>query len=1350
MVKHHIYVFFSTLILTAFFPATLPAQEKSVLVDRCKALDQTSPIHNIWVDADNIKWVANGNGLNKVLALDVVEKVTVPAGTTSLLMLRGGNAQIEWSTSEMQSLLGNVNISCAFYDQKSKTVWIGTREAGAFQISVAPLKIVQRLHTGNRKLTSDQINDIFIHTNGTTYIATNDGMLTGSGDKWTLQERYLNFVGVDAWGDNLWILGDDFLWQVDSRGKWNPIALDLKNVEGQIRDIAVDDEGRVWIASNMMTGYDVTAEKYQRFGPGQYFTSQFVNCLDVDADGSIWTGTKDKGLYLIQWESSLILTIKLDTPLDCKSAAPSGAISVNVAGGKPPYTYVWSNNHTTSKLTQLGTGEYSVTVNDAGGLTKSTKYVIPNPQVEAKVELIKSSSGSPVGDGSANIKANGGSGQYIYTWDNQESTQTATKLSGGFHTVTVTDKSGCSAIATLSISESLQPLTTKITILKENLCTGSPEGELMVETSGGKTPYKYAWSSQNGIEPALRDLPAGSYSVTVTDGAGNTTTSSIVLKLPTALLASIELTSPAAVNQSNGQAQAKATGGKTPYTYKWDNGETSAAIKTLSPGFHGVTVTDVNGCSSSATVIVGENISAMNASIRQTSEVKCFEGSGASLIAEVIGGKSPFQYSWNSGQRTQAIDNLKAGDYQVTITDAMSTISTANTKVIQPAEIVVTIQQESAATTKENNGRATAKANGGTGIFSFKWDTGESSTSAIKLAPGSHTVTVTDANGCTVVGETEIKENILALTVIIDQPKAILCANELTEGVKAIVTGGKEPYRYQWSSGVTTETIPPVKGGLFTLTITDATGHTATTAITIDAPLPLELTTTAESATSLNGSNGRAIATAKGGKEKYSYLWDNGEKSSRAEKLNAGTHVVTVTDNNGCTTSASVSISENIQPIVAKIKHVGDLNCTGEKSASLSVEVNGGKEPFTYVWQGNGGEWTTATISNLGAGSYTLVIKDAAGTSSNLTHEITEPEKLVVTASDIASASTGNADGELKLKVTGGKMPYSYAGKAWPANSTSLQVTNLSPGNHKLIVSDANGCSAEVSVDIKEEILPLSVSIRESNQILCAGASQGSLEAVAKGGKAPYAYSWSNGSASASITNVSAGKYTLDITDASGQKSKIDYELKAPAAMQVSVVNLRSATNDRISDGKGSIEIKGGASPYSYKWNSGETTQQATKLPLGSGSVVITDQNGCTATSEFVVREKVLPELTSERLSSGEPIRMEKIQFDADSINIKQEAIPSINELYEFLYDNPTTIIEVSGHTNGLPADEYCDRISSERAQSVASYLINKGIESRRVISKGYGKRKPVATNQTPEGRKRNQRVEVRLIKIEE
>jgi outer membrane protein OmpA-like peptidoglycan-associated protein len=312
------------------------------------------------------------------------------------------------------------------------------------------------------------------------------------------------------------------------------------------------------------------------------------------------------------------------------------------------------------------------------------------------------------------------------------------------------------------------------------------------------------------------------------------------------------------------------------------------------------------------------------------------------------------------------------------------------------------------------------------------------------------------------------------------------------------------------------------------------------------------------------------------------------------------------------------------------------------------------------------------------------------------------------------------------------------------------KLTLLKPGTYNYIVRDESGCTAQTSVTITEDILPLSVTITQTKEILCAGTGTASLEAAVKGGKGPFTYTWSNSSSGASVANLSEGKYTVTVKDVTGQTAQSDFDIKAPKKLIAEAVNMRSATNDRLKDGKGQVEISGGSGPYTYQWSSGETTAQASKLPLGTGSVVVTDANGCSASTSFEIKEKVLPELTAARLSSGEPIRMEKIQFDADSIVIREDAKSSIDELYEFLYDNPTIIIEVSGHTNGLPADDYCDRISTERAQSVKDYLVGKGIEDRRVISIGYGKRKPIATNQTPEGRKRNQRVEIRLIKIEE
>ncbi len=1327
------------------------AQEMVLVVERCKALSQSSPINNIWVDEDNVKWVSNTEGLHKVLAIDLVQKVSIPSGTTSLLTIRGGNANIEWNTNEMKTLLGDAEISSASYDPKTKSLWIGTQTEGAFQVTLSPLKVLQRFNTNNKKLTSNQINDIFIHNNGTIWIATNDGMLSGNGDKWTLQERYLNFVGVDAWGSNMWIMGDDFLWQVDSKGKWTPIAIELKNVEGKLRDIAVDDKGRVWIASNMMTGYDVTANRYQRFGPGQYFTSQYVNCLDVDHDGSIWTGTDDKGLYLIQWEAAMTVNILMDTPPDCKSAQPTAALSVKITGGEPPYSYSWSNGQHTDKVSQLAAGSYVLTVTDSKGTAKTAKYEIPNASMTLSVEVVRPATGAPTGDGSANLLVNGGNGKLTYKWDNGETGQVATLLTSGNHSVTVTDENGCSATTAFNLTEKVIPLAVNLSIAVDNKCADSKTGVIEAKVTGGKAPLKYQWNQGGNTEAKITGLGPGNYAVTVADAAGQTATALITLASPTPLSLAGESISAANLGVENGQAQVKVSGGKPPYTYQWDNGTVTALAKNLSTGPHNITVTDANGCISTASFTVGENIATMGVIVKQVGTINCNGQATASLKLDITGGKSPYTYLWSSGQTTAQVEGLKAGTYSVTVTDVVGTKFTASSTVSEPAPVSVTVTADAPASTNGTDGKASTKVTGGTGAYNYAWDNGEITSKVLKLGAGVHTVTVTDAAGCTSTATITIKENILAMEVTIEKVISVKCVGEHNASIKATVKGGKPPYTYAWNNQASTSELQELGDGLYTLTVTDASGQSATSVTTIAAPQPLVVTVKPDQAASANKKDGKATVTVTGGTGKYTYAWDSGEATNKAIALAAGTHTVTVTDENGCTAEGRVNLTENIFPLTVSIQQGEKILCAGQSNATLTAVIGGGKSPFAIKWKGPGKEWTDNEVLNqLGPGQYAVQVVDANGSSATTTYEIASPKPIEFTIDEISPASTGNADGSVTLRATGGTGTFTIADHLWPSTASTHTIANLKPGTYEYVIKDANGCTASVSAKVTENILPLTVTIKQSGKVLCAGTPGATLETVIKGGKAPYTYAWSNSGAGASLSSVAEGTYRVSVSDATGLNGEAEFKVTGPDKLTVEATNLRSATNDRIQDGKGGVEVKGGTSPYTYAWNSGEMTPQATKLPLGPGKVQVTDANGCTAVAEFIIKEKVLPELTATRLASGEPIRMEKIQFDADSIVIKPDAVPSLDELYEFLYDNPTIIIEVSGHTNSLPADDYCDRISTARAKSVADYLISKGIEPRRVISIGYGKKKPIATNQTPEGRKKNQRVEIRLIKIDE
>jgi len=158
---------------------------------------------------------------------------------------------------------------------------------------------------------------------------------------------------------------------------------------------------------------------------------------------------------------------------------------------------------------------------------------------------------------------------------------------------------------------------------------------------------------------------------------------------------------------------------------------------------------------------------------------------------------------------------------------------------------------------------------------------------------------------------------------------------------------------------------------------------------------------------------------------------------------------------------------------------------------------------------------------------------------------------------------------------------------------------------------------------------------------------------------------------------------------------------------------------------------------------------QAKALTEGVQTVKVTDANGCFVTGDVtIVADKVLKSLEIATLTLGQTIRVDKLYFEADSATIRPTSFAVLEEIYEFLKNNDKVIIEVGGHTNSLPEEEYCDRLSTSRAKNVAQYLYDRGIPQSRISYKGYGKRQPVATNQTVDGRKKNQRVEIKIVSL--
>lgn len=306
-----------------------------------------------------------------------------------------------------------------------------------------------------------------------------------------------------------------------------------------------------------------------------------------------------------------------------------------------------------------------------------------------------------------------------------------------------------------------------------------------------------------------------------------------------------------------------------------------------------------------------------------------------------------------------------------------------------------------------------------------------------------------------------------------------------------------------------------------------------------------------------------------------------------------------------------------------------------------------------------------------------------------------------------------------------------------------------------MTLSDESGCSGVAVVDISENILPLDVKISQTNEIKCKGEKIGALKVEVAGGKDPFNFTWGQANVQGdSPVDLPPGRYIVTVTDASGKSANAGFEIMEPKQLEVVLVKNRPSTTAETKNGSATIRVSGGvpftggSSYYTYQWDNGETGAKAEALPGGMHSVTVTDANSCSAELAFETKIRIIPELSASNLRMGATIKLNRIYFEPDSTNMEASSIPTVDELFDFLQENPNIVIEVGGHTNGIPSHEYCDQLSTERSKSVAQYLVDKGIPASQLRYKGYGKRKPVATNSTEEGRAKNQRVEIKVLNI--
>ena len=277
-----------------------------------------------------------------------------------------------------------------------------------------------------------------------------------------------------------------------------------------------------------------------------------------------------------------------------------------------------------------------------------------------------------------------------------------------------------------------------------------------------------------------------------------------------------------------------------------------------------------------------------------------------------------------------------------------------------------------------------------------------------------------------------------------------------------------------------------------------------------------------------------------------------------------------------------------------------------------------------------------------------------------------------------------------------------------------------------------------------------SVIAYSKGEIKCSGAKTAEIIVIAKGGKTPYSYQWENSRFKGNKKDsIGAGNYKITVTDAEGEEYVASVQIKEPEPIQVELISKTPVSASNRRDGTANIKVSGGTGTYRYLWSNGKTSKDNGNLGAGKQSLRIMDQNNCVQSWDVVIDQpKVIADLDRKKISIGQTLQINQLYFDADSSMINSQSFAVLNEIYEFLASNTDVVVEIGGHTNGIPPHEYCDRLSSARAKNVAEYLISKGIPASQVQYKGYGKRVPLASNDTAAGRLKNQRVELKIISM--
>jgi gliding motility-associated-like protein len=873
-------------------------------------------------------------------------------------------------------------------------------------------------------------------------------------------------------------------------------------------------------------------------------------------------------------------------------------------------------------------GNHLIVATDAlSGCKDTLPFFMPQPDSINLQVTIDTATCATNNLGCFTALATGGTPPFSYYWNSFPATfapKICNLIGGTTRVIQVTDNKGCQKSLTVTMpSVTTLPVTLKVDAIK---CYGQNNGAITANAIGSGLTYtwKKNGAAFGGNTSSITNLAPANYTVTVADAKGCTYTNSINLTEPTPLSIEPTVTKPSC-DKNDGEIEVKGKGGTPNYTYLWDyQNATTTKISNLGVGTYKITVTDKNGCEVDSSFSLP-----LLASVKATLKVNNVQCSGLKngSIDVILTSPNGVSYLWSDAkaQTTSTAANLEPGTYTVTITEKGSgcvVTLTEEVKDLNPIDLQV--GGSTAKCFDSNQEVAYATVTGGNGGFLLKWSNGIFGDTIKALQPGIYTVVATDTKGCSQTKSVTINAP-SALKFAIEKVTNVKCFGDNTGSIEVLVNGGTGAITYQWDdlSLQKTPTISNLLNGQYTVVATDANGCTVSKALEVKSPEKLTNTLTVKTPKCNNGVDGEIATDAQGGVKPYTYEWENLLATTpKIQNINSGFYKVIIKDKNNCVVEDTVTLI-NPPKLVLDLQQLSK-GCAGLNNSAAVINVKGGIAPFEYLWSDKN-KTKTATIQNIGKGTYTVTVTDFNKCVVSATQNITEQDSITATVSFKKATCANTSDGEAAVTTVvggGGNGNINQYTFSWSNGDVTPTIVGLESGKtYTVKISDNVGCASE-----KKIFIPVTKAITinvKTVPVKCFDGNNGEISIAANSENGNLTYEWLHDSAvkDSFINNAIAGDYVVKVIDDKGCEAEKDITLTEPEALVFANVNIKNVRCFGENQGSITLGASGGTPKYNYTWFNGSKQTSLSDLKIGKYQVTLSDANGCAIKDTFEVKQ---------------------------------------------------------------------------------------------------------------------------------